>query len=475
MRTFSKSNRELVKRRLVEVVEGIAAAHGLGVEASFGMGYPVTVNDPTEADFAGRTADELFGPGRYFVAPQPVMGSEDFSYVLEEVPGAFVFLGACPPDRDPATAAYNHSPEAQFDDAVLPDGAALYASLAHTRLARRCEPGRSTARPDGDRPLRMADRPVPVPGPARCWSGSRRAACAGPTCTWPKATCRRTVRDLRPATRWSGAWWRPGRERRGPRRRRLAAVDLWGLPLLPGRQENLCPSSTYTGWDADGGFAEYLTAPAAYVYPLPEDVPAERLAPLLCAGIVGYRALLRCDLPPGGRLGVYGFGASAHLTAQAAIALGAVVHVVTRSAAHRELALELGAASARDRPPEPLDAAILFAPVGELVPVALEALDRGGTLAVAGIHLTDIPSLNYDRHLFQERTLRSVTANTRADGRAYLDLVRAHPPVVRSVPYAFEDADQALTICPMTRSKALPFCTYADGTQRGKKRHLAGA
>jgi propanol-preferring alcohol dehydrogenase len=121
------------------------------------------------------------------------------------------------------------------------------------------------------------------------------------------------------------------------------------------------------------------------------------------------------------------------------------VHVVTRSPAHRELAMELGAASALDRPPEPLDAAILFAPSGDLVPAALEALDRGGTLAVAGIHLTDIPSLNYDRHLFQERTLRSVTANTREDGRAYLDLVRTHPPVVRSVSYAFEDVDKALT------------------------------
>ncbi|WP_188186797.1 M20 metallopeptidase family protein [Nonomuraea sp. SYSU D8015] len=136
VRTFSKDNRVLVKRRLVEVVRGIAAAHGLEAEASFGMGYPVTVNDQSEADFVGRTADELFGPGRYFVAPQPVMGSEDFSYVLEEVPGAFVFLGACPPDRDPAVAPYNHSPEAVFDDAVLPDGAALYASLAHARLTR---------------------------------------------------------------------------------------------------------------------------------------------------------------------------------------------------------------------------------------------------------------------------------------------------------------------------------------------------
>ncbi|QFY08574.1 amidohydrolase [Nonomuraea phyllanthi] len=135
VRTFSKDNRVKVKRRLVEVVQGIAAAHGLEADASFGMGYPVTVNNDSEADFVGRTADELFGPGRYFVSPQPIMGSEDFSYVLEEVPGAFVFLGACPPDRDPATAPYNHSPEAAFDDSVLPDGAALYASLALARLS----------------------------------------------------------------------------------------------------------------------------------------------------------------------------------------------------------------------------------------------------------------------------------------------------------------------------------------------------
>ncbi|MFI6290214.1 M20 family metallopeptidase [Nonomuraea sp. NPDC050790] len=135
IRTFSKENRALVKRRVIEVVEGIAAANGLSVEAGFGMGYPVTVNDASEAEFAGRTVEELFGPGRFFVSPQPVMGSEDFSYVLEQVPGAFVFLGACPADRDPASAPYNHSPEAAFDDAVLPDGAALYAALAHDRLA----------------------------------------------------------------------------------------------------------------------------------------------------------------------------------------------------------------------------------------------------------------------------------------------------------------------------------------------------
>ncbi|RBQ16087.1 zinc-binding alcohol dehydrogenase family protein [Spongiactinospora rosea] len=211
--------------------------------------------------------------------------------------------------------------------------------------------------------------------------------------------------------------------------------------------ENLCPHSTYTGWDADGGYAGYLTAPAAYVYPLPAGPPAARLAPLLCAGIIGYRALLRADLPEGGRLGIYGFGASAHLTAQVALAQGATVHVLTRSPAARRLALDLGAASAgdaRDAPPEPLDAAILFAPVGDLVPVALAALDRGGVLAVAGIHLSDIPVLDYDRHLFQERTLRSVTANTRADGRAYLAAATAHPPRVSTVAYPADAADRAL-------------------------------
>ncbi|GAA0970116.1 zinc-binding alcohol dehydrogenase family protein [Acrocarpospora macrocephala] len=212
--------------------------------------------------------------------------------------------------------------------------------------------------------------------------------------------------------------------------------------------ENLCPYSTYTGWDADGGYAEYLLAPEAYVYPLPEDHPAEKLAPLLCAGIIGYRALLQADLPPGGRLGIYGFGASAHLTAQVAIAQGAAVHVLTRSEKARELALDLGAASARgayDAPPEPLDSAILFAPVGDLVPVALEALDRGGTLAVAGIHLTDIPSLTYERHLFQERVLRSVTANTREDGHAFLAFAAHNPLQVTTVPYDFANAADALT------------------------------
>jgi alcohol dehydrogenase, propanol-preferring len=211
--------------------------------------------------------------------------------------------------------------------------------------------------------------------------------------------------------------------------------------------ENLCPYSQYTGWDADGGYAEYTTAPARYAYRLPARYPDPEVAPLLCAGIIGYRALRRSRLPPGGRLGIYGFGASAHLTAQVAIAEGARVHVLTRARAARRLALELGAASAggaADPPPEPLDSAILFAPVGGLVPVALAALDRGGTLAVAGIHLSDVPVLNYDRHLFQERTLTSVTANTREDGRELLDIAARHRLRVTVTPYPLDRADAAL-------------------------------
>ena len=211
--------------------------------------------------------------------------------------------------------------------------------------------------------------------------------------------------------------------------------------------ENLCPASAYTGWDADGGYAEYLTVPAAFAHRLPGGYTDVELAPLLCAGIIGYRALQRAELPPGGRLGIYGFGGSAHLAAQVALAQGATVHVMTRGARARELALSLGASSAggpADMPPEPLDSAILFAPAGDLVPTALAALDRGGTLAIAGIYLTDIPALSYGRHLFQERQVRSVTSNTRQDAREFLAFAGSHRLQVTAHPYPLDNADQAL-------------------------------
>ncbi|WP_215549713.1 zinc-binding alcohol dehydrogenase family protein [Amycolatopsis sp. CA-230715] len=213
-------------------------------------------------------------------------------------------------------------------------------------------------------------------------------------------------------------------------------------------RENLCPDSVYTGWDADGGYAEFAVVPAGYALRLPDGYTDDELAPLLCAGIIGYRALLRAEVPERGVLGIYGFGGSAHLTAQVAIARGVTVHVMTRSAAARRLALELGAASATgagDSPPEPLDSAILFAPVGDLVLPALAALDRGGTLAIAGIHLSDIPPLRYQRHLFQERQVRSVTANTRADAEEFLGVAGSHRLRVSTSPYPLAEADRALS------------------------------
>ncbi|MFE9643186.1 zinc-binding alcohol dehydrogenase family protein [Streptomyces sp. NPDC006365] len=211
--------------------------------------------------------------------------------------------------------------------------------------------------------------------------------------------------------------------------------------------ENLCPESVYTGWDADGGYAEYTTVPAAFAYRLPGDLDDVALAPLMCAGIIGYRALRRAALPDGGRLGLYGFGGSAHLCAQVAIAQGAIVHVRTRDVAAQRLALALGAASAAgtyDPPPEPLDSAILFAPVGSLVPVALRALDRGGILSIAGIHLSGVPPLDYERDLFYEREVRSVTSNTREDGREFLTLAARFGVRATTHTYPLSQAQQAL-------------------------------
>ncbi len=246
-------------------------------------------------------------------------------------------------------------------------------------------------------------------------------------------------------------------ETRGPGSERFRPGDRVGVAWLhrtcgacrfcAADRENLCLEPCFTGWDVDGGYAERVVAPEDFVHPLPDDLPARELAPLLCAGIIGYRAWRRCGVKPGGVLGLWGFGGSAHVTIQVAVHLGCRVHVFSRGDAHRELARELGAASVQesfDRAPEPLDGAILFAPAGELVPPALAALNRGGVLAVAGIHLSDIPPLDYQRHLFQERELRSVTANTRRDARELLRLAQEIPIRTRTVPYALEDANRAL-------------------------------
>ena len=246
-------------------------------------------------------------------------------------------------------------------------------------------------------------------------------------------------------------------EQLGPGAQRWRLGDRVGVPWLAhtcgtcrfcttGR-ENLCLAPRFTGWDVDGGYAEYAVVNEAYAYAVPDTFDDEEAAPLLCAGIIGYRALKRANLPDGGRLGIYGFGGSAHITAQVALARGARIHVMTRAPEAQALALELGAASAGGAdamPPEPLDSAILFAPVGTLVPPALAALDRGGTLAIAGIHLSDVPGLDYQRDLFEERTLQSVTANTRRDGEEFLREAARIGVRVTTSPYPMDRADVAL-------------------------------
>ncbi|GAF41624.1 alcohol dehydrogenase [Agrilactobacillus composti DSM 18527 = JCM 14202] len=231
----------------------------------------------------------------------------------------------------------------------------------------------------------------------------------------------------------------------GPETSRFKLGDRIGIPWLrwtcgvckycrAGR-ENLCPHSLYTGWDHDGGYAEYETVPEGFAYRIPTQFSNTEAAPLLCAGIIGYRAFRRANIPAGGRLGLYGFGGSAHITAQIALAQGIEVHVMTRGKDARKFALKLGATSAQgayDLPPVPLDSAIIFAPVGDIVPKALEGLAPGGTLAMAGIHMTDVPPLNYQNDLFHEKMLTSVESNTRRDGEEFLtlaDRLHIHPEI----------------------------------------------
>ena len=212
-------------------------------------------------------------------------------------------------------------------------------------------------------------------------------------------------------------------------------------------RENLCDDSRYTGFHTDGGYAEYALAPEDWVYELPEGFDEYRAAPLLCAGLMGYRALERCGVAPGERLAIFGFGSSAHVVLQIALHRGCTVYVVSRSRTHLEHAQRMGAAWAGSDPagmPEPADGAILFAPAGALVPPALAALRKGGTLALAGIYMSSVPGLDYERHLFYERTLLSVTANTRADGLALMALAGEIPIRPEIQLFSLAEANRAL-------------------------------
>lgn len=212
-------------------------------------------------------------------------------------------------------------------------------------------------------------------------------------------------------------------------------------------QENLCLQARFTGYHIDGGYAEYMVAPENFVYPLSEEIEAVQLAPLLCAGIIGYRALRLSQVKPGETLALFGFGASAHLAIQVALHWGCQVLVFSRSQAHREMALKMGATwagTAAEEPPQRAKAAIIFAPAGELVRRALEIVDKGGTVALAGICMTPIPTLDYEKHLYHEKILRSVANSTRQDGREFLELAAKIPVKTTVQVFPLEEANEAL-------------------------------
>ena len=210
--------------------------------------------------------------------------------------------------------------------------------------------------------------------------------------------------------------------------------------------ENLCVNAKFTGYDVNGGYAEAVIVPADFAYQIPKNFADENAAPLLCAGVIGYRSLKLSGASKSDRLGLYGFGASAHIVLQVARHMGCEVYVFTRAAAHRDLAMKLGAAwegDAKDRPPRELDAAIVFAPAGPIVLDALRALRKGGTVALAGITMSPIPQMDYSL-LYHERVVRSVANSTRQDARELLDLAAEVPVRTAVTLYPLEEANRAL-------------------------------
>jgi propanol-preferring alcohol dehydrogenase len=211
-------------------------------------------------------------------------------------------------------------------------------------------------------------------------------------------------------------------------------------------EENLCEAPLFTGYSVDGGYAEWIVAPESFVYPIPEGFPDEQAAPLLCAGIIGYRCLRMAEVGAGAKLGFYGFGAAAHVAIQVARHWSIDVYASTRDRRHQKLAMELGArwtGGTLEAPPEKLDAAIVFAPAGEIVPAALKALRKGGRLILGGIHMSDIPSFPYDL-LYQERMIRSVANNTRQDGKEFLALAAKIPIRTHVQVFPLSEANRAL-------------------------------
>jgi propanol-preferring alcohol dehydrogenase len=241
-------------------------------------------------------------------------------------------------------------------------------------------------------------------------------------------------------------------------------------------RENLCDNARFTGYHANGGYAEHMIVHEDFAYPIPKQFSDVQAAPLLCAGVIGYRALRLSGIRPGQRLGLYGFGASAHITLQIARHQGCEVFVFTRSKQHQELAAELGAAwtgRAEDKTPHPIEGSIIFAPAGQLVPHALRALKKGGTLALAGIHMSPIPEMEYSL-LYEERMLRSVANSTRSDVREMLEIAAEIPIHTEVETFPLEETNEALRRMKMSEIRGSGVVVLNEGS-RGQTRDRSGS
>ncbi len=306
-------------------------------------------------------------------------------------------------------------------------------------------------RPIADRPLVLEEVPLPEPGPGEIRLRVRACGVCHTDLHTVEGDLKLPRLPLIPGHQIVGVV-----EKRGEGVERFKLGQRVGVPWLNWAcgecefcrkgLENLCPNAKFTGLHVDGGYAEYAIVPEAFAYPIPEGFSDSQAAPLLCAGIIGYRALRLSEAKARERLGLFGFGASAHVTIQVARHLGCEVYVFTRTKGHQELAQKLGAAwvgPPQDEPPRQLDGAIIFAPAGWLVPKALRALRPGGTLALAGIHMTPIPELSYEL-LYGERTVRSVANMTREDARELLELAEKIPIQTEVEVYPLAEANEVL-------------------------------
>ena len=316
----------------------------------------------------------------------------------------------------------------------------------------------SRAQPIEQSPLELLDLPAPIPGPGEV--RLRVEACG---------ICRTDLHIIEGDLQLPKLPLVPGHQivgivdRVGKAVTRFQIGDRVGVPWLFSTcgqctfcqrdQENLCDAARFTGYHMDGGYAESIVAPEAFVYPLPTGFSPARSAPLLCAGVIGFRALRLSTVRPGQRLGLYGFGGSAHIAIQVAIHWGCEIFVFTRSEEHRALAQQLGAhwtGRAEDDPPGRLDSAVIFAPVGRLVIEALRVLGKGGTIALAGITMSPIPELDYGL-LYQERTVRSVANSTRQDVLDLLKLASEIPIRTEVQTFPLEQANHALHLLKESR------------------------